>query len=286
LYSTTLDAAVSSYSIAGIYSAIVGPKNFEVIMGKDFKRLVVDQFTQQATPFRQFAEMPGRPREMVLAATKIGPEDTVLDVACGPGVMTCDLAEVARHATGIDITPAMIEQAKKVQKDKGLTNVTWCIGAVPPLPFDDDAFSLVVTRYSFHHFVDPLVVLNEMVRVCKPSGRIVVVDVFMTTPEQADAYNHLEMLRDPSHLRALLLDELIELFVQAGLRRPKVDFYKQPMALEPLLKGSFPKPGDEQRVRQIIVDDVEKNELGLDAEWRNGEVHFAYPIAVLACSKQ
>jgi SAM-dependent methyltransferase len=223
---------------------------------------------------------------MVLAATDIKPGDTVLDVACGPGVTTCDLAEVAQHATGIDITPAMIEQAKKLQQEKGLTNVTWHVDAVPPLPFDDETFSLVFTRYSFHHFADPLAVLKQMVRVCKAGGRVVVVDVFMTTTEQAEAYNRMEKLRDPSHVRALLLDELRDLFVHVGLGTPKILHYKQPMALEPLLKRSFPNPGDEDRVRQIIVDDVGKDELGLGAQWKDGDVHFAYPIAVLVCSKE
>jgi len=253
---------------------------------EDDKRVVVDQFTRQATAFREFAEMPGQPREMVLAATDIRPDDTVLDVACGPGVTTCDLAEVARHATGIDITRTMIEQAKRLQQEKGLTNVTWCIHSVPPLPFEVESFSLVFTRYSFHHFADPLGVLSEMVRVCKPGGRIVVVDVFMTAKEQAAAYNRMEKLRDPSHVRALLLDELTALFTHIGLGQPKPLFYKQPMALEPLLKGSFPNRGDEERVRQIIVEDVDKNRLGLDAQWKDGDVHFAYPIAVLVCSKE
>lgn len=202
---------------------------------KDDNRVVVDQFTQQATAFREFAEMPGQPREMVLAATNITPDDAVLDVACGPGVTTCDLAEVALHATGIDLTPAMIEQAKKLQQEKGLSNVAWHIDAVPPLPFDDETFSLVFTRYSFHHFADPLVVLKEMVRVCKSSGRIVVVDVFMTTKEPAEAYNRMEKLRDPSHVRALLLDELTGLFGHAGLGTPKVLFYR---LLSPTVSGS------------------------------------------------
>ena len=252
---------------------------------EDLQRLVVDQFTRQADPFREFAEMPGQPRELVLAATEIQADDTVLDVACGPGVTTCDLAEVAGHATGIDVTPAMINQAKELQQKKGLTNVAWHVGAVPPLPFGDESFSLVFTRYSFHHFSDPLAVLKEMVRVCKTGGRVVVVDVFMTTTEQARAYNHMEKLRDPSHVRAFLLEELEELFAQAGLETPKTTFYKQPMSLEPLLNASFPNPGDGDHVRQIIADDVDKNKLGLGAHELNGDIHFSYPITVLFARK-
>ncbi len=136
--------------------------------GKEHERVVVNQFTRQADSFREFAEMPGQPRDMVLAATEIDPEDTVLDVACGPGVTTCDLAEVAGHATGIDVTPAINEQAKALQHRKSLTNVMWHVGAVPPLAFDEETFSLVFTRYSFQHFTDPLAVLNDMVRVRLP----------------------------------------------------------------------------------------------------------------------
>lgn len=249
------------------------------------RQIVVDQFTQQAAAFREFAELPGQPRDVVLAAAGIDAEETVLDVACGPGVATCDLALTARHATGIDVTPAMIEQAKQLQADKGLNNVTWRIGSAPPLPFEDACFSLVFTRYSFHHFSDPASVLNEMVRVCKSGGRIIVIDVFTTTPQQADAFNRMERLRDPSHVRALSLAELTELFIDAGLEAPKTSFYKLPMSLGPLLKGSFPEPGDEERVRRIFIEDVDKDELGLGARWYDGDVHFAYPIAVLVGGK-
>ena len=252
---------------------------------EEHNRLVVDQFTRQADPFRELVEMLGDPREIVLAATDIKPNDTVLDVACGPGVTTCDLAAVAGHATGIDVTPAMIERAKELQRSQGLTNVAWHVDAVPPLPFEDESFSLVFTRYSFHHILDPLAVLKEMVRVCKASGRVVVVDVFMTTNEQARAYNHMEKLRDPSHVRALLLDELESLFDHAGLAIPKATFYKQPMSLEALLKGSFPNPGEGEQVRQIITDDVGKNELGLGVERLDGVIRFAYPIAVFVSLK-
>jgi SAM-dependent methyltransferase len=183
------------------------------------RRLILDQFTRQAVPF---SEMPAHSNEesvrLVMDMARIGPEDDVLDVACGPGLVACELAEVARHVAGIDLTPAMIEQAQAKQRSKGLTNLTWLVGDAVPLPFPDPAFSVVVTRYSFHHFLDPRAVLVEMVRVCQPGGRVAVIDVFTSNPEQAEAYNRVEKLRDPSHVRALSLEELIGLCHDAGLR--------------------------------------------------------------------
>src|SRR5690348_3949547 len=93
------------------------------------RRLILDQFTKQAVPF---SEMPAHSNEesvrLLIDLAKIGPEDEVLDVACGPGLVACPLAEVARHVTGIDLTPAMIEQAEVKQRATGLTNLTWVVG--------------------------------------------------------------------------------------------------------------------------------------------------------------
>src|SRR5476649_2210627 len=102
----------------------------------------------------------------------------------------------------------MIEQSCERQKSIGLTNLTWIVGDAQPLLFPDASFSRVITRYSFHHFTDPKGVFAEMVRVCRPGGRITVVDVFTNSPEQADAYDRLEKLRDPSHTHAMQLTEL------------------------------------------------------------------------------
>ena len=87
-------------------------------------------------------------RRFLVSRVGAGPGDTVLDVACGPGLMACAFARVALHVTGIDLTPAMIEQAKVMQQSDGLSNLTWHVGDAQPLPFADASFSLVFTRYS------------------------------------------------------------------------------------------------------------------------------------------
>ena len=221
------------------------------------RRLILDQFTRQAVPF---AEMPAHSNDeanrLLIDLAGIGPADTVLDVACGPGLIACALAEVARHVTGLDLTPAMIDQARVRQKARGLTNLTWLVGDAVPLRFPNAAFSVVVTRYSFHHFLEPRSVLAEMVRVCRPGGRVAVIDVFTGNPKQAEAYNRVEKLRDPSHVRALPLEEL--------------------------LARSFPNPGNAGRIRQTFAGDVGVDRLGVGAHRRGGAIHFAFPIVALA----
>jgi ubiquinone/menaquinone biosynthesis C-methylase UbiE len=251
------------------------------------RRLVLDQFTRQAVPF---AEMPAHSNDeanrLLIDTAGVGPQDTVLDVACGPGLVACALAEVARHVTGIDLTPAMIEKARERQRARGLTNLTWLVGDAVPLPFADAAFSVVVSRYAMHHFLDPQAVLAEMVRVCAPKGRVAVIDVFTSSPEQAEAYNCVEKLRDPSHARALSLAELTGLCHDAGLRDLKTAFFKMEVELEALLAASFPGPGDADRIRKTFADDLDANRLGLGAARKDGAIHFAFPIVVLVGQKQ
>src|SRR5437660_2846327 len=166
--------------------------------------IVLEQFTRQAAPFANSAAMRDEDAlRLLVDFSGAGADDTVLDVACGPGLVVAAFAKVCRQATGIDLTPAMIEKAREHAAALGLTNVAWHVGNVLPLPFPDRTFSVVVSRFAFHHFPDPLAVLREMARVCTRPGRVVVADMAASDdPKHADALNRMERLRDPSHARA------------------------------------------------------------------------------------
>jgi SAM-dependent methyltransferase len=248
--------------------------------------LIVDQFTRQAVPFSTAPGIrdPARLRMLVEFAGATA-ADTVLDVACGPGLVVAALAPVVRHATGIDVTPAMIERARALAAERGLANVAWRVGDVVPLPYADGTFSLVVSRFAFHHFPDPLAVLREMSRVCAPGGSVVVADV-VASPDaaRAVAFNRMETLRDPSHVRALTLVELSALFAAAGLPAPRSGFSEVRSDVDGLLERSFPAPGDADVIRRMFVESLADDGLGLGAR-RDGErILFAYPVAMLSAA--
>src|SRR6185503_15657115 len=115
-------------------------------------KIVVDQFTRQATPFASAAAMRDADAlRLLVEFSRAGADDTVLDVACGPGLVVGALAKVVRHASGIDLTPAMIDKAREHAAALALHNVDWHVGNVRALPFPDGSFSLVVSRFAFHH---------------------------------------------------------------------------------------------------------------------------------------
>jgi len=246
--------------------------------------IVVDQFTRQATPFAASAAMRDEDAlRLLVEFSGAGARDTVLDVACGPGLVVAAFAKVCRQATGIDLTPAMIDKAREHAAALGITNVDWHVGNVLPLPFPDGAFSIVVSRFAFHHFPDPLAVLREMARVCQAPGSIAVADMVASDdPKKAAALNKMERLRDPSHARALSLAELRGLFAQAGLSAPREIYYDVRADLEGLLKSSFPAPGDLPVIRKMFEDSLADDGLGMKTKRKDDRILLSYPIAVLA----
>ena len=107
----------------------------------------------------------------------------------------------------------------------------------------------------------------------------------MLPPEKIDAYNRFEKLLDPSHNRALTMEELRELLKIARLQETRQAFYKMEMDLERQLAASFPNPGDEERIRQLLKDDIGIDRLGVDAHMQGNKIHYAYPVTVIVARK-
>ncbi len=250
-------------------------------MSTSHRDLILDQFTRQAVPFSTAPSIQDEQAlSLVVEFAGTTAADTVLDVACGPGILLSAFARVARHATGIDLTPAMLDRARVLQREKGLHNMSWVRGDGLVMPFADGAFSMVTSRFAFHHLLDPATALVEMARVCAPSGRIVVVDSAPAS-DKADAFNRMEVLRDPSHVRAMPLDELRGLFGRARLPEPRATSYRLNGELESLIKRSFPLPGDDEKLRQVFAASIGTDALGIEARREGHEIRFGYPVAVL-----
>jgi hypothetical protein len=120
--------------------------------------------------------------------------------------------------------------------------------------------------------------------VCQSNGKIVVADM-APLPEKAAALNAAEMLRDPSHVRALTLDELRGLFEQAGLGTPQIFSYRMEGELEDLLSRSFPNEGDANRLRRIYADSISDDALDLNTRQADGKIFYSLPVAVLVAQK-
>lgn len=239
---------------------------------------IVDQFSKQAIPFAEL-DIHMDAMDMLVEMSGVHNGDTVLDVACGPGLVACEFARHASRVTGIDIMEAMIEKARGMQKQKNFGNVEWVCGNANPLPFEDGAFSLVITRYSFHHFLEPPKALREMIRVCSPGGRVLVADVCVREGH-SEEYDRMEKLRDDSHVHALTESEFAGMFGLSGLTGLKRSGYRLHTEVESLLDASSHTSSDGEKILDMINSDIGVNNLGINARRENDRLIFTFPIAV------
>ena len=248
---------------------------------------IADQFTRQA---ELFASSPVLHSEAALGllvdAANPEPGDMSLDVACGPGSVVAAFARRVRHAVGLDATEKMLDQARKLVASAGLANTNFQQGDVYALPFADASFDIVSCRFAVHHLEDPPRAIAEMVRVCRPGGRIVVCDGLASDdPAKAAALNRMEKLRDPSTVEFRTQGYLVQLFAGAGLPTPDIRHYQVPSEMNSLIAMSFPAGDDRDGLRRMIMDSVDGDKLGMSAIRYEDTVRFAYPSVILSAQK-
>ena len=146
---------------------------------EEYKKLSVDEFTKAAERYEGnhagIYEMCKKDYPDILKELESETFTDLLDAGCGPAPMISLLAEKYpnRHYTGLDLTPAMIEQAKK----KNITNAEFVVGDCENFPFDENAFDAIVCSNSFHHYPNPQAFFNSVKRCLRPGGRLILRDV-------------------------------------------------------------------------------------------------------------
>lgn len=106
------------------------------------------------------------------------PHMRILDIGCGPGTITADLAELVPdgHVTAVDHAPGILERARATATERGLDNVEFAVADVHALEYPDDTFCVVHAHQVLQHVGDPVQALREMYRVTKPGGFVAVRD--------------------------------------------------------------------------------------------------------------
>jgi ubiquinone/menaquinone biosynthesis C-methylase UbiE len=164
----------------------------------------------------------------VVALAQPEPTDVVLDVATGTGNTAFALAPLVARVTGLDLTPEMLAEARRLERERGVTNAGWVLGDAGALPFEAETFDLYTARAAPHHFEDLPMALREVARVLRPGGRACFVDC-SPPAEVRDLLHEVEVGRDPSHVLSRTVEEWTELLEGAGLvveaaRRRELDW--------------------------------------------------------------
>jgi SAM-dependent methyltransferase len=242
---------------------------------------IVLQFTKQAVPF---AEHPAHSREDTLATLRtisgIGEGDRVLDSGCGPGLVSCYLGRYVQHVTGVDLTPAMIREAKERAASQGLTNTEFQVGDMEHLVYSDQEFDAAISRFAFHHLERPEQAMKELFRVVRPGGKVVVMDA-APAADRRDRFDAFEKLRDPSHASALTIEELIDLGERYAPAPVKVQKLRLRIDLESQLTSSLVTPALADQLRELVRSDAASDPMDFRPLQLEGRWQIHYPLAAL-----
>lgn len=104
---------------------------------------------------------------------------SILDVACGTGVVSVTAARLGARVTSLDLTPELLERARENARLAGV-EIDWHEGDVEKLPFADSSFDVVLSQFGHIFAPQPEVAIAEMLRVLKPGGTI----AFSTWPPE------------------------------------------------------------------------------------------------------
>ena len=208
---------------------------------------------------------------LVLRAAKIQPGHRVLDVACGTGVLAREAAShvgVSGHTAGLDITPGMVEVARRLAPA-----IAWHQGPADALPFPDQSFDAVVSQFGLMFFPDRPKALREMLRVLVAEGHLAVAvwDALDNIPAFADEVALLERIAGAQAADALrapfVLGEpsgLVQLAHEAGIASVAVTTHEGTAhfpsirsLVEADLRGWLPVMGvflEEGKIQHILAE--------------------------------
>ena len=214
----------------------------------------------------------------------------ILDVGSGPGTLALALADAgARQVLGVDISEAMLEQAEYLRLTTDAPSharVGFRLAAAHSMPFADGRFDAVFCRLILQYLKHPQESINEMVRVLKPGGHLILAELLsVDDPVKRATQNAIEERRDPGHVAARSADHYRKLMAEAGLVVERTEVVTFERELDEWLASLDTSPEDSQAVREMLEAGLETDAAGINARRRGKTLLFDQRIIYLKASK-
>jgi len=210
--------------------------------------------------------------------------DLALDIGTGTGHTAFALAPHVAQVIGVDLTLEMLVEARKLQADRGISNVEFHLGDVSELLFDDATFDIVACRRAAHHFSNITRAIDEMKRVLKPRGRLVIDDRSVPEDDFVDAtMNRLDWLHDESHVREYRPSEWVAVLEAAGFAIDAVEPYTRHRPLTSLTHNV--SAHNVEQIHSIISMLNNQQRVAMNVAEIDGEIYTNHWFVMLAAVK-
>ena len=155
----------------------------------------------------------------------------ILDAGCGTGAITRRFAQIVKPATvtAVDFDPVFLEGAKAIAADEGIKNVSFESGDIDNLEYQDEMFDLAYCRLVLMHVQDTVKTVEELKRVTKKGGKVVVSDqddggmiVYPVMPKLTELWNRYGQWGETQRMDRYIGRKLYSILLQAGLESVRV----------------------------------------------------------------
>jgi SAM-dependent methyltransferase len=247
--------------------------------------LVRRSFERQVSLFEgPDSPFAARPSSTLAWIEPLSADMVVLDVACGAAHASEPVAPAVRQVVGIDLTAALLHIAAARLNAAGITNILLQEGDAEALPFVDESFDVVFCRSSLHHFANPHRAFDEMRRVCRRGGRVVVVDLVAPDADHRKRFDDIHRLLDPSHVRTFTERELVALVPDgvAGLSYANTATIRLPIDV------AITDQSEAEQVHAVLRAELDGTgpPTGFDPEEIDGKIVVSFATATLHANQR
>jgi SAM-dependent methyltransferase len=154
------------------------------------------------------------------------PELDIADLGCGEGYLTIEASRFAKRVVAIDRSEAVLEKARQGAARRGIENVEWKRGELEDLPLKDASVDVALLSQALHHAGDPATALAEAVRIVRPGGRVLLLELRKHDESWVrDRLGDKWLGFDDAELKRLLKDAGLDgVRVSVGARRQRDPF--------------------------------------------------------------
>ncbi|MEC8048851.1 MAG: class I SAM-dependent methyltransferase [Chloroflexota bacterium] len=209
-----------------------------------------------------------------------------LDIGTGAGFAAFELSKSCEKVEATDISEGMINEAKKIMKERKINNLNFNICSAEELNYSDKEFDIVTCRTAAHHFLDVEKFCSEVHRVLKDEGEFIIVDTITSDQIKLNNWHQeVELIRDKSHIKNLSLIEWKNILKISKFSFLDIIQSRVTMNLNDWMERSGTSNKDKKILKDKFQNSDEKIKSFFGIKILNNDISFYWPVGIFHLKK-
>ena len=215
-----------------------------------------------------------------------GKFESGLDIGTGAGFAAFELSKSCEKVEATDISEGMINEAKKIMKERKINNLNFNICSAEELNYRDKEFDIVTCRTAAHHFLDVEKFCSEVHRVLKDEGEFIIVDTITSDQIKLNNWHQeVELIRDKSHIKNLSLIEWKNILKISKFSFLDIIQSRVTMNLNDWMERSGTSDKDKNILKDKFQNSDEKIKNFFGIKILNNDISFYWPVGIFHLKK-